>query len=120
MKTQAEVKKLIQRATVFVLPCIVDDNGDRDGLPTVLLEAMALGTPVISTRVTGIPEIIEHGKTGCLVEEKDSRELAKTIQELLGSESRRTRLSAAALAKVRQDFDVTTNVSRLKEYFLTS
>lgn len=119
-KTQAEVKKLIQRATVFVLPCIVDDNGDRDGLPTVLLEAMALGTPVISTRVTGIPEIIEHGKTGCLVEEKDSRELAQTIQELLGSDSRRTRLSAAALAKVRQDFDVTTNVSRLKEYFLTS
>ena len=119
-KTQAEVKKVIQRATVFVLPCIVDDNGDRDGLPTVLLEAMALGTPVISTRVTGIPEIIEHGKTGFLVEEKDARELAQAIQQLLGSESRRTRLSAAALAKVRQDFDVTTNVSRLKEYFLTS
>jgi colanic acid/amylovoran biosynthesis glycosyltransferase len=119
-KTQAEVKRLIQRATVFVLPCIVDDNGDRDGLPTVLLEAMALGTPVISTRVTGIPEIIEHGKTGCLVEEKEPRELAQTIQELLGSESRRTKLSEAALVKVRQDFDVTANVSRLKEYFLTS
>ena len=119
-KTQTEVKKWIQRATVFVLPCIVDDHGDRDGLPTVLLEAMALGTPVISTRVTGIPEIIEHGKTGCLVGEKDSHELAQTIHQLLGSESRRTRLSAAALAKVRQDFDVTTNVTRLKEYFLTS
>jgi glycosyltransferase involved in cell wall biosynthesis len=118
-KTQAEVMRIIQKATVFVLPCIVNSDGDRDGLPTVLIEAMALGVPVVSTDVTGIPEIIAHERTGLLVEEKNSKTLADAIETLLDSESLCEKLSRAALVKVREEFNVVENVKTLKGYFLS-
>jgi colanic acid/amylovoran biosynthesis glycosyltransferase len=118
-KTQAEVMRIVQAAAVFVLPCVVGDDGNRDGLPTVLLEAMALGVPVISTPVTGIPEIIEDGNTGVLVEEKNPHALSQAIAMLLDSPPLRRRLSQAALRKVRKDFDLTANVKALKEHFLS-
>lgn len=118
-KTQAEVMRIIQKATALVLPCIVSSDGDRDGLPTVLLEAMALGVPVVSTNVTGIPEIIAHERTGLLVEEKNSKTLADAIETLLDSESLCEKLSRAALVKVREEFNVVENVKTLKDYFLS-
>ena len=65
---QDEVRALMQRARVMVLPCVVSASGDRDGLPTVLLESLAVGLPAVSTSVSGVPEIIEDGATGLLVE----------------------------------------------------
>lgn len=118
-KTQAEVIRIIQKATVFVLPCIVSNDGDRDGLPTVLPEAMALGVPVVSTDVTGIPEIIAHERTGLLVEEKNPSALADAIETLLDSESLCKKLSRAALVKVREEFNLVENVKTLKDYFLS-
>ena len=118
-KTQADVMQIIQKATALVLPCIVSSDGDRDGLPTVLLESMALGVPVISTDVTGIPEIIANERTGLLVEEKNSKALADAIETLLDSESLCKKLSSAALVKVREEFNVVENVKTLKEYFLS-
>ncbi len=118
-KTQAEVMRIIQKATALVLPCIVSSDGDRDGLPTVLLEAMALGVPVISTDVTGIPEIIAHERTGLLVEEKNSKALADAIETLLDSEPLCKKLSRAALVKVREEFNVVENVKTLKGCFLS-
>jgi colanic acid/amylovoran biosynthesis glycosyltransferase len=118
-KTQAEVMQIVQAATAFVLPCVVGDDGNRDGLPAVLLEAMALGVPVVSTAVTGIPEIIEDGSSGLLVEEKNPHALSQAIETLLDSPPLRKQLSEAALRKVRKDFDLTVNVKTLKEHFLS-
>lgn len=114
-----EVIRTIQRAAAFVLPCVVGEDGDRDGLPTVLLEAMALGTPVISTRIAGIPEMIAHGQTGLLVEERDPVALAQAVEELLASATLPGRLGESALEKVRREFDLAENVRRLKGYFLS-
>lgn len=116
-RTQNEVIEWVRRASVFVLPCIVCEDGDRDGLPTVLPEAMALGTPVVSTPISGIPEIVRHGETGLLVDEKDPEALADAIEDLLLSRELQARLSAAALKKVRREFSLSENVERLKELF---
>jgi glycosyltransferase involved in cell wall biosynthesis len=117
-RTQAEVMQLVQTAAAFVLPCVVGDDGNRDGLPTVLLEAMALGVPVVSTAVTGIPEIIDTGHTGLLVEEKNPHALARAMATLLDSAPLRQRLREAALQKVCNDFDLAVNVKTLKGHFL--
>jgi colanic acid/amylovoran biosynthesis glycosyltransferase len=118
-RTQAEVMQIVQAATAFVLPCVIGDDGNRDGLPTVLLEAMALGVPVISTTVTGIPEIIETGCTGLLVEERNPHALAQALQRLLDSAPLHKQLREAALQKVRKDFNLAVNAKTLLGYFLT-
>src|SRR5262249_30826288 len=63
-RPQLEVIQHVRSAAVFAAPCVVGQDGNRDGLPTVLLEAMALGTPCVSTDVTGIPEVVRDGETG--------------------------------------------------------
>ena len=82
-----------QNADVFCLPCRVLDNGDRDGLPNVLMEAMACGLPVITTPVSGIPEIIHDGHNGTLVPPNDAEALADAIQRI-SSDSMLARRSA--------------------------
>ena len=117
-RTHAEVLETVGRASVFVLPCVVGEDGDRDGLPTVLLESMALGVPVISTRVSGVPEIVADGRTGLLVAERDPAGLARAIERLLDSPALQRRLSTAALEKVRRDFSLADTVKTLMGAFL--
>ena len=116
-KTQDEVIRWMRRSTLLCLPCIVADNGDRDALPTVLLEALALGLPVVSTRVTGIPEIVEDGKEGLLVEEKDQSALSQAIVRLLDNPGLRENFSKNGVLKVKERFSVQKNVSQLKKLF---
>ncbi|MDZ4260775.1 MAG: glycosyltransferase [Pseudomonadota bacterium] len=118
--TQADVIALLRRATVFTLPCIVGRDGNRDGLPTVLLEAMALGVPVVSTRVTGIPEIIDDRQTGLLVEERDAEGLAAALAELLQSPALRQQCSSGAQEKVTRQFNAAKNVKQLNACFCAS
>jgi len=118
-RPQTEVIRLIQRAEMFVLPCRVGEDGDRDGLPTVLLEAMALGVPVISTSIAGIPEIVSHRRNGLLVEEKNPEQLAQAVEWLSDETARRKRFVGSALSKVRKDFNLIRNVKKLKGYFLS-
>ncbi|MFQ5588095.1 MAG: glycosyltransferase [Nitrospiria bacterium] len=118
-KPQGEVLNMIRRATAFVLPCIVTEDGDRDALPTVILEAMALGTPVISTNIVGIPEMISNGVSGLLVPEKDTRGLAGAMEKLLVSREAGEGFAAAARSKVIRDFDLDKNAMKLKTYFLS-
>ena len=102
---------------MLAAPCVVGTDGNRDGLPTVVLEAMALGTPCVATPVTGLPEAIRHDETGLLVAEHDPEGLADALARLLDDDALRTRLSAAARAVIEDNFDVHRQCARLRTHF---
>lgn len=116
--TQEELQKIYHQATLFVLPCQIAANGDRDGIPNVLVEAMATGLPVISTNISGIPELIEHGVSGLLVPEKDAEALAAAIAQLVASAELRQTLGRAARDKVCRLFDAEQTIHSLHRLFL--
>ena len=91
---------------VFALPCIVAHNGDMDGIPTALMEAMVAGIPTISTRVSGIPELIQDKETGLLVNEKNEFELAEAIEKIMKDPLLAERLAKQGREKVRRDFNI--------------
>lgn len=109
---------LYPRASAFAAPCVVAADGNRDGLPTVLIEAMALGVPVVATPVTGIPELVEHAHTGLLVPERDPAALAAAIHRLLVDREAAAQMAAAARLRVEREFDLRTNVAALRERFV--
>ena len=111
-RPQGEVKQALTGAAAFAAPCIVGRDGNRDGLPTVLLEAMALGTPCVSTDVTGIPEVLRHEDTGLEVPQGDAGALADALQRLLENPALRVRLARAARAFIEAHFDIHRNAAR--------
>jgi glycosyltransferase involved in cell wall biosynthesis len=114
---QNEVIVRLQDASVFAAPCVIGDDGNRDGLPTVLLEAMALGTPCVSTDVTGIPEVLRNEETGLLVAQNDAVSLADAMQRLLTDASLRARLAEHARELIQTDFDIHRNAAEIRERF---
>lgn len=108
---------MVQESAVFAAPCVVGPDGDRDGLPTVLLEAMALGTPCVSTDVTGIPEILRDGDTGLMVPQHDAGMLAEALERLLTDADLRKRLAANARRLMEQEFDIHRNAARIRTMF---
>lgn len=112
-----EVVERYRHATAFVLPCIVAPDGDRDGIPNVILEAMAAAVPVVSTPVSGIPEVLRDGETGLVVPEGDARAVADAIERLIDDPPLGTQLGAAARAFVRSEFDLDRNIARLVDRF---
>ena len=119
-RPQAEVVRLVQEAAAFVAPCVLEEDGNRDGLPTALLEAMALGTPVVSTDVTGIPEVLRDGETGLLVPQRNPAALAGAISRLTGDSTLRIRLADRARRLIETDFNVHANAAHLREIFAQS
>jgi glycosyltransferase involved in cell wall biosynthesis len=113
-RSQDEVIELYRTATVFTLPCVVLDNGDRDGIPNVLVEAMRVGLPVISTAVSGIPELVVDEETGLLVPPRDAQALASALGRLLDDAELRARLAAGAAHRVAHEFDLAANAAMLK------
>lgn len=101
-----DLVKHFEITDVFALPCIVAHNGDMDGIPTALMEAMAAGVPTISTRVSGIPELIQDMETGLLVNEKNEFELAEAIEKIMHNPSLAERLAKQGREKVRRDFNI--------------
>jgi glycosyltransferase involved in cell wall biosynthesis len=116
-RPQSEVIGLVQGAALLAAPCVVGNDGNRDGLPTVLLEAMALGTPCVSTDVTGIPEVVQDGQTGLTVAQHDPGALATAADRLLGDGALRVRLAGNARRLIEQEFDVHRNAARLRAIF---
>jgi colanic acid/amylovoran biosynthesis glycosyltransferase len=119
-RPQAEVVRLVQEAAAFVAPCVLGEDGNRDGLPTALLEAMALGTPVVSTDVTGIPEVLRDGETGLLVPQRNPAALAGAISRLTGDSTLRIRLADRARRLIETDFNVHANAAHLRDIFAQS
>ena len=104
-------------ADLFVLPCRIAADGDRDGLPNVLMEAMSCGLPVLSTRISGIPELIDDGLSGRLTEPGDADALAAALRELIADKTLRDRLGSAGEARLRADFAMERGIDRLMEKF---
>ncbi|MCI0588616.1 MAG: glycosyltransferase family 4 protein [Planctomycetes bacterium] len=106
---QEEVRGWYREASVFALPCRLGSDGDRDGVPNVLVEAAASGVPIVSTPVSGIPELVRDGETGLVVPPRDPSALASAIERLLESPELRARLREGARALVEERFDLRRN-----------
>ena len=112
-----QVRELFRRATVFCLPCVVASSGDRDGLPTSVLEAMALGVPVVTTDVNGLTETVIDGETGLIVPEHDPAALSEALERILGDPALATGLSEKARVHVEQGFSLEQSVKILRSLF---
>jgi glycosyltransferase involved in cell wall biosynthesis len=113
----ATVRTWFARADLCVLAAMQAADGRRDVTPNSLIEAMALGLPIVSTRSGAIPELIEDGVSGVLVAPNDERALAAAMADLLGDEERRRMLGAAARRRVEERFDILQNAARYAEVF---
>lgn len=112
-RAQGEIAAALRDADVFVAPSVVATDGDADGLPTVLLEAMASGVPSVATAVTGIPEVIRTGETGMLVPPGDAAALAEGIAAVLAPDFGRDGTVSRARALVEREFDSRRQAIRL-------
>jgi glycosyltransferase involved in cell wall biosynthesis len=112
-KPQWEVRERLSAASVFVLPSVVDAQGGMDNLPTVIMEAMATGLPVISTEIGGIPEMIVQNETGLLVQLGDAGALAGAIERVISDPSLARELGQAAYARAQRLFSIEQNVREL-------
>ena len=112
---QPEVLEAIRAADVVVLPSILASRGDREGIPVCLMEAMALQRPVISSKLSGIPELVTCGQEGLLVEQKDSSALAEALQQLANDIPLRARMGAMGRLKIEQEFDLRKNAGILAD-----
>ena len=115
--TQAELLREYQRATVFCLPCRVLENGDRDGIPNVLMEAMSCGLPVVTTDVSGIPELVRNGVNGLLVTPDDPAAMAGALQLLQEDPCLAASLGREAVKTVRENFDGERTTQQLASLF---
>jgi aminoglycoside phosphotransferase (APT) family kinase protein len=114
-RPQHEVAALLRRRPIFVLPSVILRDGWMEGIPVALMEAMAAGASVIGSRLSGIPELVEHGRTGLLVEPGDVDGLAAAIRRLAGDPGFARRLGARAREKVRAEFELESCTRRLLE-----
>jgi glycosyltransferase involved in cell wall biosynthesis len=114
---QTAVLDACRDADLFVLPCRVAADGDRDGVPNVLVEASSQRLACISTTVSGVPELVKDGETGVLVPPDDPAALARAIEKLGRDPALRSRLGAAAERRVRREFDHRASVSFLMRLF---
>ena len=112
-RSQSHIASRLAAAAVFALPCTVESGGGMDNLPTVIMEAMAAGLPVVSTPVAGVPEMVQPGVTGELVPPGDSLALANAIEQIISDTERARRLGAAGRALAAERFAIERNVQSL-------
>ncbi len=112
-KPQHELRARLANASVFVLPSVPEPEGGMDNLPTVIMEAMATGLPVVSTRVGGIPEMVIDNQTGFLVQPEDAVALAGAIEKVTNDRSLGQRLGRAGYERAQKLFSIEKNVREL-------
>jgi len=114
---QDKIKTEYGAADLFVLPCIIASNGDRDGLPNVLLEALATGLPVITTAVSAIPELVSHEITGLIVAQNDAESIQQAIVRLSEDSLLYRSVSENGRAKIEKDFNIQHSTDSLLGIF---
>lgn len=114
--SQERVADGLSRYSAFALPCVQAADGNMDALPTVLLEALATGCPVVSTRLSGIPEIVDDGRSGLLVEPNSEMELASALEMVLRDVDGATARAVNGRQRAKSLFDVRKSVSTLSEW----
>ena len=119
-RSMEEVKDALNQADIFVLPSRVASNGDRDGIPNVILEAMSMSVPVITTAVSGIPEVIRDGVDGILMESGTTETIADTIRVLCRDESLRKALGGNARKRMTGQFHRDNHIDRLYDLFISA
>lgn len=112
-KPQSELRRRLAAANVFVLPSVIDPEGGMDNLPTVIMEAMATGLPVISTNIGGIPEMVIENETGFLVQPGDAVAMADAVSKIIGDASLARRLGQSGYERARTLFAIDKNVREL-------
>ncbi|MFN9785724.1 MAG: glycosyltransferase [Planctomycetia bacterium] len=117
---QQKVRDLMARATVMALPCVIGEDGNRDALPTTLIESLAMGLPCISTPVVGIPEILDGGRCGVIVPEEDDAAVAEAVESLCKDAARRAELARLGRARAEQCFDGRASARTLQGWFAES
>ncbi len=118
--TQDELRALYRQAAIFALPCQVTEAGDRDGIPNVLAEAMAMAIPVVTTPISGIPELVNDGQNGLLVASQDGKALAMAIETLLRDPELGARLGKAARQTICERFDSRQTTLALRDLFISA
>jgi len=113
--TEPQVLAMLDVADLFVLPSIIEPTGFMEGIPVVLMEAMAVGMPVVATRLSGVPELVRDGETGLLAEQGDPQSLAAALELTLRDPIAAGRRVAAARRLVERDFDVRASARRMAE-----
>ncbi|WP_420548497.1 glycosyltransferase family 4 protein [Curvivirga sp.] len=114
---QEKVLEEIRKADAFVLASKVVEDGDRDGLPNVLMEAQSQGLAVVSTNISAIPELIVDGKNGLLAEAEDADNLSEKLLKIITSPKQRYKMGQAGEKRVREEFDADHCITRLAECF---
>jgi len=115
--SQEDIRAEIRSAAILVAPCVVAADGSTGEDPGVLLEAMTVGTPCVSTDVGGIPEIIVDGQTGIQVPQRDADALSTTIERLLTDDVLRVRLALKARVLVESEFNIHRNTEQMRSFF---
>lgn len=114
---QRDVLTHYRDSDLFALACRITADGDRDGLPNVLVEAASQGLMPVSTKVSGISELFVDGENGLLVEPDDAQALALALEKSMRDPALRARLGSAAEGKVRRDFDYRNSIRDLTDLF---
>jgi glycosyltransferase involved in cell wall biosynthesis len=112
-RPQDEVARMMAEATLFVLPSIIASDGQMEGIPVALMEALASGRAVVSTAISGIPELVEHGTNGLLVQPGDAQALADAMKTLLQDPQRAREMGVRGQQKVRAEFTIQDCVAQL-------
>jgi colanic acid/amylovoran biosynthesis glycosyltransferase len=116
-QTQSQIALRLAHATIFVLPCTREEGGGMDNLPTVIMEAMAAGLPVISTPLAGIPEMIENGVNGLLVPEHDPEAICAAIEQLIASPEQAREFGDCGREIAGQKFSIEASGRALRALF---
>lgn len=114
---QSDVLEAYRESDIFVLPCRIAADGDRDGLPNVIVEAQSQGLAVISTPISGIPELISDGENGVLVQPDHAQELADAIMAVARDPKRRVAMGQAGVKRVHRDFNAANEIDHLLRLF---
>jgi len=117
---QSRLADLYRKCHAFVLPSIADSKGKMDGIPVSLMEAMALGLPVVSTKISGIPELIEDGREGLLAKPNDATELALRLEHLIKEPKAALKMAKAARTKIEKEFNITKISLEISRVFVDS